>query len=61
MRHLLSVVGVDETEFMRATEATFKQSIKYVNWVNKDNSFYHHPFTRAQIQPLDFGAALTAK
>jgi len=54
MRHLLSVVGVDETEFMRATEATFKQSIKYTNWVHNNNTFYHHPFTRAQIQPLDF-------
>ncbi|MBT1061979.1 tryptophan 7-halogenase [Bowmanella sp. Y26] len=53
MRHLLAVVGVDEMDFMRATNATFKQSIKYVNWVQKDNSFYHHPFSRIQLQPLD--------
>ena len=46
MRHLLAVVGVDENDFMRATDATFKQSIKYVNWVRKNNSFYHHPFSR---------------
>jgi tryptophan 7-halogenase len=54
IRHLLSVIGVEEIEFMRATDATFKQSIKYANWVNNDNSFYHHPFSRLQIHPLDY-------
>ena len=53
MRHLLSVVGVDEREFMRATDATFKQSIKYVNWVHKNNTFYHHPFSRYTQYPID--------
>ncbi|MFC3092663.1 tryptophan 7-halogenase [Alteromonas sediminis] len=53
MRHLLAVIGVDEMEFMRATEATFKQSIKYTNWVHKNNTFYHHPFSRATVQPRD--------
>ncbi|RUO70722.1 tryptophan halogenase family protein [Pseudidiomarina salinarum] len=53
MRHLLAVVGVDEMEFMRATDATFKQSIKYVNWVDKDDSFYHHPFSSMRVQPID--------
>jgi tryptophan halogenase len=54
IRHLLAVVGVDEIEFMRATDATFKQSIKYANWVHKDNTFYHHPFSRMQIHPIDY-------
>lgn len=54
MRHLLAVVGVDELEFMRVTEATFKQSIKYVNWVHNDNSFYHHPFSSMRTQPIDY-------
>ena len=53
MRHLLSVVGIPEIEFMRATDATFKQSIKYQNWVRNDGSFYHHPFTSMREQPLD--------
>ena len=53
MRHLLSVIGVEEGDFMRATDATFKQSIKYVNWAQRDNSFYHHPFSRYQNFPLD--------
>lgn len=53
MRHLLSVVGVDERDFMRTTDATFKQSIKYVNWVHKNNTFYHHPFSRYTQYPID--------
>lgn len=56
IRHLLAVVGVDELAFMKATDATFKQSIKYVNWVEKDNSFYHHPFSRLTVQPIDNSA-----
>ena len=46
MRHLLAVVGVDEQDFMRTTDASFKQSIKYVNWVKNNDTFYHHPFSR---------------
>jgi tryptophan 7-halogenase len=53
IRHLLAVCGIDELSFMRATDATFKQSIKYVNWVHNDNSFYHHPFTSMRVKPLD--------
>jgi tryptophan halogenase len=58
MRHLLSVVGVDEMDFMRVTQASFKQSIKYVNWLNNDHSFYHHPFSRLTPQPIDNSASL---
>jgi tryptophan halogenase len=58
IRHLLSVIEVDELDFMRATDATFKQSIKYVNWEKNDNSFYHHPFSRIRKQPLDNSAQL---
>lgn len=54
MRHLLSVIGVEELDFMKATDATFKQSIKYVNWEHNNNTFYHHPFGRTRRQPLDF-------
>jgi len=53
IRHLLAVVGINEKDFMIATDATFKQSIKYTNWVHNNNTFYHHPFSRYQIQPLD--------
>ena len=54
IRRLLAVVGISEIDFMRATDATFKQSIKYANWVQNDNTFYHHPFSRMQIHPIDY-------
>jgi tryptophan halogenase len=49
----LNVIGVDEIEFMRATEATFKQSIRFVDWVKKDGSSYHHPFNIIRSEPYD--------
>lgn len=37
------LLGIDENEFVRATEATFKLGIKFENW-GKLNSAYFHPF-----------------
>ncbi len=54
IRHLLSVLGIDEIAFMKATNATFKQSIKYVNWLQKSGSVYHHPFSRHNVFPVDY-------
>jgi tryptophan halogenase len=56
--HLLSVIGINETEFMRAVDATFKQSIRYVNWLDNKGEYYHHPFTRYSPQPLDISGEL---
>ena len=44
----LMFLGIDEAEFMRRTQATFKQAIRFVNWRESpesapDNHFYH-PF-----------------
>ena len=57
IHHVLEVIGVDEKEFMKAADATFKQSIKYVNWLEKDGTGYHHPFNRATIGPIDNSGA----
>jgi tryptophan halogenase len=53
INHLLAVVGIDEREFMQAVDGTFKQSIRYVNWLDGRNDFYHHPFSRYQPAPID--------
>jgi len=53
IHHILSVIGIPLIDFMKETEATFKQSIKYVDWVLNDGSFYHHPFSRYGAKPLD--------
>jgi tryptophan halogenase len=36
-------LGIDEAEFMRATQATFKTGIEFANWGNKGEA-YIHPF-----------------
>ena len=53
IKHTLAVIGIDEIEFMKATDATFKQAIKYVNWVENDKSHYYHPFNRYTEEPID--------
>lgn len=45
IHHTLSVIGINELDFMKAVDGTFKQSIRYVNWLEK-SKFYHHPFCR---------------
>jgi tryptophan halogenase len=48
--HVLSVIGVNPAEFMRAVDGTFKQSIKHVNWLHASGHAYHHPFCR-EVNP----------
>jgi tryptophan halogenase len=43
MRTTLARIGVTETEFFRNCDASFKQGIKFVGWLNggKDDYYYH--------------------
>ena len=49
-------LGVPETEFMRACQATFKLGIKYAGWTNEgpDSYFYHPFFIGGTSRLLDF-------
>lgn len=38
---LNSVLGIDESEFLRETKATIKLAIKFENWKKKGHSYYH--------------------
>lgn len=53
INHILAVIDIDEMEFMRQVDGTFKQSIKYVNWLHGQGEYYHHPFSRYRMSPLD--------
>jgi len=49
----LAIIGIDELEFMKAVDATFKASIRFVNWLDDKSRFYHHPFSRFSAGPRD--------
>jgi tryptophan halogenase len=49
----LATIGINELDFMKAVDGTFKQSIRYVNWVEDNGGFYHHPFSRYAPGPVD--------
>jgi tryptophan halogenase len=41
MRTFHKLMGIDEQEFMRATEATFKLGILFENWAQRGDSYIH--------------------
>lgn len=51
--HVLAVMGIDQTDFMRHTNATFKQSTKFINWLHKDGHVFHHPFSLDRAGSVD--------
>ena len=58
IRRSLEYLGISETDFVRECDATFKQSIKFVDWVsnpsvNNGSDYYHHVFDYPAIAPLD--------
>ena len=54
INHILAVIGIDENEFMKRVDGTFKQSIRYVNWLHGKGDYYHHPFSRFRPAPVDW-------
>ena len=48
IRNTLRYIGIDESHFVRATTATFKQGIRFDNWVRSPvagrNDHFLHPF-----------------
>ncbi len=59
MRETLKHFGIRETDFVRDCDVAFKQSIKFVNWLDQDkhgkDNYYHHLFD----YPFPFGDDLT--
>ncbi len=56
INHILAVIGIDQFDFLRRVDGTFKQAIKYVNWVKNDGSWYYHPFDRFLGRAIDRSA-----
>ena len=51
--HALAVIGVDQLEFMRRVDGTFKHSTRFVNWLHADGHSFHHPFSLERTGPVD--------
>ncbi len=57
MRESLRYLGIDEGEFVKQCDVTFKQSIKFVDWTHdptqKGSHYYHHLFDYPFIQEFN--------
>jgi len=60
MRQSLQYLGISETEFIQSCDVTFKQGIKFVDWVHNpvENkpSYYHHIFDYPNINDVNLTA-----
>lgn len=59
MRQTLKMIGVDETEFIRECDVTFKQSIKFVDWLHAPKPNYQHSYHHLFNYPHTPGFDLT--
>jgi tryptophan halogenase len=53
INHILAAIGIDEIEFLKRTDGTYKQAIKYVNWLHGRGESYYHAFGRFRQTPVD--------
>lgn len=55
IRGTLAAIGIDEARFVKESNATFKQGIKYVDWVRPPGApgadHYVHPFSQPSQRP----------
>lgn len=59
MRQTLKMIGLSETEFVRECDATFKQSINFVDWLHKPQNGNHHTYQHLFHYPAMPGFDLT--
>ncbi len=53
IKHILAVVGIDEIDFLKRVDGTFKQATKYVNWLHGHGDYYFHSFDCFRLQPIN--------
>ena len=56
MRQSLMELGISESEFIRECDVTFKQGIKFVNWLHdpaEKPHYYHHAFDYPNISNIN--------
>lgn len=53
INHILAVIGLQEHDFLRRVDGSFKQAIRYDNWLDNRGETYYHPFNRYRESPVD--------
>ena len=54
IKQLLAAIGIDdEVKFLKRVDGTFKQAIKFANWLDGRGDSYYHPFRRYHMGPVD--------
>ncbi len=53
INHILAAIGIDELEFLKRVDGTYKQAIKYVDWLDGKGESYYHAFGRFRSGPID--------
>lgn len=53
INHILAAIGIDEKEFLRRTHGSFKQAIRFDNWLENRGENYYHAFGRYTQRPID--------
>ncbi len=56
IKHILAVVGIDPLDFLKKVDGTFKQAIKYVDWLEGSGEYFYHAFDTFRAQPVDRAA-----
>ena len=51
MRGTLQRIGISETQFINACDASFKQGSQFINWCSNQHDSYIHPFSLPVGQP----------
>lgn len=51
----LSLVGIKDKDFMKATDAVYKLSIKFENFYKQNDGGFHYPFSHPYLENTKFG------
>ena len=57
INRLLQTLRINEKDFMKATDATFKQGIKFIDWFKDKGHSYYHTFDRRESETTGYLAS----
>ena len=55
IRSWMRNLEIDESDFMKYTNASYKMSIKFTDFYDKDYGSFHYPFGRAALEGVEGG------